>query len=152
MSVGGGFTGLVITLQMLFSPQVNSPPLAIICTIFILLYLFVLISGLLFVHNPQRVMPLAVALVLQIPIVSSPILSFQFVAGCMMGGGVTEAGPFGGVKIGADWQFNVLRALPWGVGINVIPLILFFALAWSVSRQHRRQQAVPSMQMEPVTK
>jgi hypothetical protein len=116
MTVGGGFTGVALTAQLLFSPQVTGPALLAVCVVFLLLHVFVLISGLLFVHNPTRVIPLVVALALQIPYLSSPVLAYRFADGLFGGVGIAESGPFAWFRLGTDWQFNLLQPLPWRSG------------------------------------
>src|SRR4051812_24958305 len=78
MTVGGGFTGSVFTMQMLPSVRNSAPANLVIWLGFVLLHLFVLISGLLFVHNSARVVPMLVALLFQIPLLSSPYVTYRF--------------------------------------------------------------------------
>ncbi len=143
MTVGGGFTGVAVTLQALLSPQGKGPASAVICLVFLLLYLFVLISGLLFVQNPRRMVPLVVALALQVPAIYSPIIAFRFVAGFNGTAGISETGVFWWVRLGSEWQLNLLQPLPWGVGINFVAVILLAALAYSIGRRNLVEQAMP---------
>ena len=139
MAVGGGFTGVALTSQALFSPQVTGRPgLVAICVVFLLLHLFVVISGLLFVQNPTRVMPLVVALAIQIPYLSSPLVTYRFADGLIGGVGIAETGPFGWIRLGSDWQFNLLQPLPWGLGINLVAVAVLAALSLSIARQRRQ--------------
>jgi len=140
LMVGGGFTGAADTSLALFSPQVEGPALVVICGTFVLLYLFVLITGLLLAHDRQRIMPLVVALALQIPVISSPIIAFRFGAGLVLPVGLGESGFFWWIRFGADWQFNLLQRLPWGVGINLVPIALLAALVWSGRRRPLHNQ------------
>lgn len=137
MTVGGGFTGVALTAQLLFSPQVSGPALVAICVVFLMLHIFVLVSGLLFVQKPHRIMPLMVALSLQVPYLSSPIVAYRFGAGLQAVVGLTGAGPLGWIRLGSDWQFNLLQPLPWGFGINLAALLLLVALSYSTRRQRR---------------
>jgi hypothetical protein len=138
ITVGGGFTGVALTAQLLFSPQVTGPALLAICVVFLLLHVFVLVSGLLFVHNPARIMPLVVALAIQIPYLSSPLVTYRFADGLFGGVGIAETGAFGWIRLGSDWQFYLLQPLPWGVGINLVAVAVLAALCLSVARQRRQ--------------
>jgi hypothetical protein len=131
LTVGGGFTGVVVSSQALFSPQVKGPALILMCSVFVTLYVFVLAAGLLLAHNPQRVMPVVAALALQIPVVSSPLVSYRFASGLVAAVGLGENGSFWLIRFGADWQFNLLQPLPWGVGLNLVPVVLLGALGLS---------------------
>lgn len=139
MTVGGGFTGAALTLQLLLSPQVIGLALVAVCVALVLLNVFVLISGLLFVQNPLRITPLVVALAAQVPVISSPIVAFHFGAGLYGSVALTEAGPFCLVRLGSEWQVNFLQSLPWGLGINLVAALLLVALHRSTLRRQQRQ-------------
>ena len=143
LTVGGGFTGVVLTLQMLFSPQVDGAALILICVLFVVLYLFVFLSGLLLVHNPRRVTPLAIALVLQVPVVSSPVVAFRFAAGLQCSFGLSQGGVFAGFRLGSEWQFNLLQPLPLALGVNVVAVLLLVALIRSTARNRQRSATGP---------
>jgi hypothetical protein len=138
MTVGGGFTGVALTLQALLSPQVAGPALVVMCIVFLLLHVFILISGLMFVMNAQRVMPLVVALALQLPYITSPIIAYHLGAGLHGGVGVGERGFFYWIRLGSDWQFNLLQPLPSGLGVNLVAVFFLAAVVHSMSRQGRR--------------
>jgi hypothetical protein len=145
MTVGGGFTGVALTSQFLFSPQANAVALRIICILFLLLHLFVLASGILFVQNPLRVTPLVVALAMQVPYLSSPVITYRFGDGLFGGVGIAETGVFGWIRLGSDWQFYLMRPLPWGIGINLVAVAMLVALSVSTARLRRASLAVSSL-------
>lgn len=74
MTVGGGFTGVVVNLQALFNSPGASILKLVLDLIFMGLYVFVCVSGLMFVHNPSRRGPLVAALAVQIPWISSSLI------------------------------------------------------------------------------
>jgi hypothetical protein len=123
VTVGGGFTGVAIALQALLGPQVQGVGNSILIFAFLALFAFVTISGLVFVQNPQRTIPIAIALVLQIPWVSSPLIAYKFAAGFQVCASFIGGQFNGGLRLGSDFQINLLQQLPWGAGCN------FFALA-----------------------
>ena len=134
MTIGGGFCGIATTWQLLFSPQIQGPGLATICAAFLLLNTFVLTSGLLFVNNPQKTMPLVISLALQVPMVSSPIIAYQVVTGLGVVTGMSDGNLFATVRLGSLWEFYLLQQHPWGIGLNLVPIFLLVAMRWSIIR------------------
>ncbi|QOV91757.1 hypothetical protein [Humisphaera borealis] len=144
MTVGGGFTGVALTAQFLFSPQITGPAVLAICIVFLLLHGFVLASGLLFLHNPEILKPMVVALAIQIPYVSSPLVTYRFGCGLLGGFGIAETGPFGWLRLGSDWQFYLFQPLRWGFGINLVAVGMLAAISMSIARHRRRSVAAAS--------
>lgn len=121
--------GFAITLQGFFHPGAKSLANTLIVMVFLGLYGFVLFSGLLYAERPHCTIPLLVAFGLQIPWISSPILSYHFSAGFhimlgLMGGRINA-----GIRLGSDWQFGLFQQHPSGAGINVVALVLFVLIA-----------------------
>ena len=155
-SVGGGFTGFVVILTAVGTPMPAAS--RIILVAFAALYAFVVAAGLLFVHNPRRLMPLVVALALQVPSLSSPLVVYQFTAGAH----VTVAGVLnldtgslsltGGAQLGSQFLFALLQPpRPLSGGINLVALALFAAAVWSRSRQRRADRLSPPFPPVPMT-
>jgi hypothetical protein len=127
VTVGGGFTGVAITLQALFRP--NQPPAYYLLMLaFIAIFAFVTVSGLVFVHNPQRTELLIAALALQIPWVSSPIIAYKLAAGFQVCVALIGGRLAGGFRLGSDFQINFFQQLPWGAGVNLFALALLVLL------------------------
>ena len=123
MTIGGGFTGVAVTLQLLFSTQVQSPLDCALILMFVALFAFVTVSGVVFVHDPNQTSLLKAALALQVPWVSSPLFAYKFAAGFQIGGALMGGSFAGGFRLGSDFQIYFFQRLPWGFGVN------FFALA-----------------------
>jgi hypothetical protein len=140
LMVGGGFMGTVLTTQLLFSPRTHGEN-SFITAAFILLNAFVLVSGLLLVQNPRKTLPLKIALVLQIPFFSSPILAYQFSTGTCVAFGLGQ--PAVSVvffyNIGSQWYVHLLENVPWRMGVNIVPVILLAVLR----RTTRRGDSLP---------
>jgi len=127
ISVGGGFTGIAIISEAMFR-QEASLATWMIYGIAMILYLFTVVSGLIFADNPRRTLPLMVALIVQIPWVSSPIIVYSFCAGFRIAAGLLDG------KIVLNWRLGSYVEIflfgsshPWGAGINffaVLALIL----------------------------
>jgi hypothetical protein len=148
MTVGGGFAGFLSTLQALFSlSRVSSTNLAVII-LFMGLYAVVTASGLLFVHDPARQGPLAFALLLQLPCISSSLIVYKFSAGfdlCAAVGSTenakgVEAGFFWDFNLGSHWKCAFGAENPFRVGVNLAALALLLVL-WRAQRQVTRTEA-----------
>src|SRR5574341_1889649 len=126
--VGGGFTGIVITLDYLQNSENMDAPSLVISIGFVALYTFAAIAGMLFAQNNRRTWPLRAALWLQIPWISSPIIAWQFSAGLCFA--VTLIGEAPGVEfwLGSVWQFYLFGELPMGIGVNLFPVLMLFLL------------------------
>lgn len=128
VTVGGGFTGVSIALKGLLAAHGQPPAYYVLIVGFLVLYAFVTVSGLVFVHDPKRIRLLIVAFALQVPWISSPLVAYKFSAGFQVGaafiGGHFNVGAFWG----SDFQINFFQRLPWGVGANVFPLALLILL------------------------
>ena len=126
--VGGGFTGIAITLGYLQNSGSTPPSGLIIPVGFIGLYLFVILAGALFAHDERRTRLLRAAFWLQIPLISSPIIAWGFSAGFSLN--LTLIGSELGANfwLGSFWQFFLFGELPWGVGINLFAVLMLFLL------------------------
>jgi hypothetical protein len=136
VTVGGGFTGVALMLQSLLTAGGHPPqPMAnyVLMSVFFALFAFVTVSGLVFVHDARRIKPLIVALGIQVPWVSSPLLVYKFTAGFETCVAVGIIGNFyGGFQLGSNYQFSYFQwQSPWGVGVNLFALAILVLLAWS---------------------
>lgn len=132
LTVGGGFTGFVQTLWPLFDPENQEPSYKVIMMAFLMLYAFVILSGLLFVQNQQRIAPLRLALWLQVPWVSSPVIAYQFVSGFHVTVGIADGYLTTDFWLGSGWTFYLFTEFPWGFGINLFALFMLVLLARSI--------------------
>jgi hypothetical protein len=139
VTVGGGFTGVALTLQLFLRP---SQPLAyyLLMLAFLALFAFITVSGLVFVHNPQRTDLLIVALGLQIPWVSSPVIAYKLAAGFQVCIALIAGRFAGGFRLGSDFQINVFQRLPWGAGVNLFALALLVLLLRAERMTHKALQ------------
>jgi general stress protein CsbA len=147
LTVGGGFTGVVVTLQSLFASLGQGYLNSLLTFIGSALYAFVFVSGLIFVQNQNRTRPLSVALAIQVPWISSPFLTYKFAAGSQLALSVgnIEDGKVG-FHIGTDsflgctFTLNLLQENRWIIGVNVVALTAF-VLLWRAI-----QTPVPTVQ------
>jgi hypothetical protein len=156
ITVGGGFAGLAATLQALFNSPGASTLNLLVMIVFMGLYAFVMVSGLIFVHDPRRTGPVVAALAIQIPWISSPLIVYKFAAGVqafVMAGSPEKANSIGvhfywDLLLGSSWRFAVLQDNSWGVGLNVAALAIL-AMSWQALRWGR--QSTSPTNAEPVT-
>jgi predicted membrane channel-forming protein YqfA (hemolysin III family) len=144
VSVGGGFCGVATTYPFLFSEQAHNPASAAIFIFLGLLNLYVFCSGLLFVHNPRKLDPLVVALLLQIPVISSPIFAYHFTTGLYAAAGMSDGGIFGSINLGSQSELFILSNRPWMVGMNFVPIVLLVAI-WQGRSPKRMHLAAPRL-------
>jgi hypothetical protein len=128
VTVGGGFTGVTMTLQTILGAQNQPLSYYMLVVVFLAVFVFVTVSGLVFVHNPRRTGPLIVSLALQIPWVSSPIIAYKLAAGFQVCVALIDGRFAGGFRLGSDFQINFFQQLPWGAGINLFALALLILL------------------------
>jgi hypothetical protein len=138
MTVGGGFNGVVITAQFLFHPGNQKPLSILLVACFFALYVFAIVSGLLFVDNPRQTRPLIAVLAMSIPCIVSPFIVYNFATGASI---VLTAGTAEGASgfnlhaawgLGSSFEFTLLKAHRWSIGVNVFALAILVLLLRSV--------------------
>ena len=133
MTVGGGFSGVALTSQVLVHSTVLWPNNLVIAT-FLALYAFVLVSGLLFVQNPKNSRLIIVALAIQVPCLLSPKVVYRFASGGSIVLGIGTAQGTSGVKLDADagfgsnFAFELLKDRRWSLGVNMVALAILVVL------------------------
>ena len=130
LEVGGGFTGI----SMMFLLQQWNTSMSIyawIGSIFVgFMFLFGIVAGLALIDSPQLGTALsAVYQAIQIPFMSSPLLTYEFYSGLQLGFGLAKGGLAFFVKYGARFALQLsMSAAPWRIGVNVLALVLFVYL------------------------
>jgi hypothetical protein len=160
MTVGGGFTGFALTFQALLSglSSHTEPPLnLLIMGIFLLLNAGVAASGLLFVHDSRSTLPLVASLAIQVPWISSPLLTYRFATGLEFV--LNATGPEKGEEftlhfawkcfVGSSWSLSVSQQHPIGVGINLWALAMLILLRRSIRTPAPTTQPAIPASVEP---
>jgi hypothetical protein len=137
ITVGGGFTGAAVSLQVLLGPQGRQISNFFLIGAFFFLFAFVTASGLMFVHNPEMKLPMVVALALQVPWVSSPFLAYKFAAGFQVSVAILGGRLSGGLRLGSDFQINLFQRMPWGAGVNLFALAMLLLLLGTMQTPRR---------------
>ncbi len=120
MTVGGGFLGAVVTVQRLINwgPDGFQLSSAILLTIFLGLFVFVVASGLVFIADPRRTQLLVWALAMQLLWVSSPLLIYRIAAGAyvtVIAGQTDDPGRIGFHLVwtlGSNFQCYLVKQAP----------------------------------------
>jgi hypothetical protein len=140
MTVGGGFAGVVLAVQLLMNSPNQATLNLLLAILLLLLYTFVTAAGLVFAHSPHRLGPLVAALAIQVPWISSPLLVYQFAAGvgAFLGAnysqGATGLSPNYEYCFGSRSTVAVLRQNPLGVNLwAVVLLILLWRSTWTLA-------------------
>lgn len=136
-TVGGGFSGILLTSNLLGSGGHGALQILILL-LFMAMYAFVTVSGLMLVHDESRIWPVSTALALQIPWVSTPVMVYQFASG--MHAAITLGTPEDSDRIGIHLGCNFLfgthfqfrlgpyHETPSAFGVNAVALALFILL------------------------
>jgi hypothetical protein len=127
-TLGGGFTGVVITLAVIFSAEEKplvGTALAVFATLF---YAYGTALGLALAEgrNPRK--QLLIYYGFQIPIFGSPDFAYHFFSGfylCV----VVSGGQFGAnFQLGSEWALTFHQMSPWTLGINLFGLAVVITL------------------------
>lgn len=153
MTVGGGFTGVVVTFQALQSGLTSHDQsvvnlLAMGC--FLLLNTGVTVSGLLFVCDPSSTNGLFAVLAMQVPWISSSLIAYRFATGFQLV--LSINGPAKGEDLafhlgwafllGSSWSWSILQERQFGLGANVWALTMIVLLWRSAQRPPEVQPVV----------
>jgi hypothetical protein len=157
LTVGGGFTGLTSTVNAFGAFEKYGLAAEVVGITFMVLYVFIVAAGLLFVHDSHCTRPMLVALALQIPWVSLPVFEYHFAAGLYAA--VTLGPPQAAgqlvtygltADLGANWQFRFASVLegPWSVGINLFAVLLYILLRVSIRGTGRSAEPASTLSAE----
>ena len=128
LTIGGGFVGVVVTLQAFFAAKESNPMFYALLVTFIGLFAYGIYAGLRFADNPSDTKHLIAFYWLQVPWLSSPLLAYRFASGFHVTGGFVDSKLSMLFRIGSDWQFSTAKPAPWGLGINVFALVVVILL------------------------
>lgn len=124
MLVGGGFTGLSLTLAMAFGKVdwtgADRAVMAFACC----LYLFCVIAGILVSDRPNRHWWALIAYALQTPWFASPFLTYRFGGGAMFNVYSVDGELGFRLQMGASWFFQSHGDPHWGIGCNLVALAM----------------------------
>lgn len=128
LMIGGGFTGLVTTVEAWCQLHNFRWIDFLLCGLFAVLYALTIVSGLLFADNHERTFPMMISLILQTPWVSSPVLTYIFSAGFRVTVGIVNGRINAGLHFGSDWQLCLFQDRPWGICVNLFAVAMLALL------------------------
>lgn len=124
LTIGGGFAGMVITLQAIFTAKGANPMFYVVLGTFVCLYGYGVFAGVRFAETPGDKTHLAIFYWLQVLWISSPLIVYRFASGFHVSGAILGGQLAGFLRVGSDWQFSLLKAAPWGIRLNVFALVM----------------------------
>jgi len=134
-TVGGGFTGLAVSLATLIGNWSGLTKLAVILVLaFCALCGWAIVVGLRLSEGAADLPQLRLFYLIQIPNFTSPLLSFHAGFGVMLYLGSLPNGQNIQAQLGADWNGAILNGNGWTFAINVIPIILLWFIRPSATR------------------
>jgi len=137
LTIGGGFAGVLLTIHSL--PQGNKVIGYISLLAFIGLYSYGIFVGFKLSEGPVPLEHLRVYFGLQIPFISSPLIAYRFCSGLSATVAIIQPGLRGrwDYRLGSVWRFVIHSSAPWGVGINLVALVIVLLLysRWAVCRK-----------------
>lgn len=137
LQVGGGFMGIwsVLTTTQWY----RHLPIHLWIFVFLPVSMFFLgiIAGLAFLEKPKLGIALSsIYQMLQIPIVSSPLLSYRFLSGLILGIGWSKNKPVVLAEFGASIIVMGFRNTDqWIIGVNMLALFLLIYLLLQLRRK-----------------
>lgn len=128
VQVSGGFIGAAQIIEHLTSFSMDNPG-SILAVVFLLVFLFILISGVLLLEgNAKGMLWSMIAQGLQIPFISFPFFAYKLIAGLDVN--LYWIGNSGGLNYsaGSHWLLSLHGGDIWGIGVNLFALVMFLCL------------------------
>ncbi len=128
LQIGGGFLGFTLILQSIVSIEMT-PILAVLNVFFSLIFIFGIVAGLVLNENDKLGIQLSLIYQgIQILIISSPFIVYSFSSGFLVSVSVQSAEFGSSFRIGSHYYLYLFDGSPWGIGVNLVALLLFIYL------------------------
>ena len=135
LSIGGGYLGVVISLSNLWAVSGFFTSLFVLC--FVGLYLFGIVSGTFLLESGslKAIRLNYIYWMLQVPVLMSPILGYQFSSGLVLNIWLGSFDGFGwNISLGSSFRYSMFESYqPWLMGINIIALAITLSLRKIIS-------------------
>jgi hypothetical protein len=116
-------------------------------------YVYFLIGGLQFIRDPRRTNALGIGLALQVPVFSSSFFTYMFVSGCSFIVSATTPNNHLSINVnyylGSSCSFILFGDRDFGIGVNLVALVLLFLLGKSITEAKQAQMAPLHVQAQP---
>jgi len=158
--IGGGFLGLSVASQNLLSNELNSTS-KIISAIFAGLFALGIVAGVMLAENRKSAFRFSLLYqILQIPQFVSPVLTYVFTSGFMLGVHAQltlDDVKFGAsTRLGSEFQFHFFQGIypgrPFIVGINLVAVVFLIILVCAVRKEARLFRIDAVKRIDPVVK
>lgn len=139
-TVGGGFMGLSLCIGILLR-GISGLGSIVVFLAAVSIFGYILYAGLRACAYPDEIANTGLALWLQVPWVTSPIISYRLSAGYSFSASYYPPVDFGFFfNLGSEFILNLLRPDRWGIGVNFAAIILLLLLRRSVSASSQALQ------------
>lgn len=142
-SIGGGFAGFLTTF-IPFGQQPFSVGLLLLVLLFMSLFGYGIYAGLKFAANTVDDRSLLIFYALQIPWLTSPVLSYQLASVGQITFGFRGFSIHAQYYLGSNWFCSVFQPNTFGLGVNFLALGLFIFLLGE-----RRKRALVGLAATP---
>ncbi len=126
LSIGGGFLGVAIGLSKF--AVVSGFFNYIFILVFVGFYIFGIVSGVLLIESDsyQAIKWSSLYWLIQVPIVMSPLLGYQFASGLILNVWLATAGGSGWYfSLGSAFGYSMFESFqPWSIGVNIVALLV----------------------------
>lgn len=127
VSIGGGFMGSVTALNYFLAFNRLTIEGSIVNGLALTVFLYALYAGLQFSKSTANTKQLSRAFLLQVPCLSSPILTYKIATGISLSLMYSAHGSNYFIGLGANYALAIFNDRPWGLGVN-LAAIGFLAL------------------------
>lgn len=128
LTVGGGFAGLALTVQIIFVAQKPFWVTYAIALLFFALYAYGVFIGIWLSEGSRPVWPLLFYFALQIPFISSPIFTYRFCSGLQATVAIVGDVLSWDARLGSECRLAILSSATLGFGINLVALVVVLIL------------------------
>ncbi|KJF82112.1 hypothetical protein UA31_08870 [Photobacterium angustum] len=115
-----------------------------------LIYTYHIYAGMALVDNEEKTTPALLALLLQVPIISSPVLFYKVSTGFAASAYFESQRLTGYWNIGSEYQVHLLPSFNFGIGINIFALILVILLLKARKGFKSTQGQAKELRAEPI--
>jgi len=128
MEILGGLIGIGLIAYALFSEPLSQSSVIVHCG-FVLVFLYGIAAGVALLRTERLGLVLSILyMVIQIPIVTTSIFSFDLFSGASVNMLLYESGWWFNFLFGSRYYFNLNSYEPWCFGVNILALALFILL------------------------
>ncbi len=130
-TIGGGFTGFVVSLTALPSALGQKVAAVVLVSTCAAFYVYAIVLGVRMAEGRASRSHLLWFYGLQLLVVSSPLIAYQLSSGAHFNLGFIGSSFNWNAQLGANYSVTLLQNAPWGIGVNLIALTMFLIVSRS---------------------